>query len=180
MYGRIPGDDRVQRKAMEVSPVSGRRRCFRADRTSPASRFQGCPPLAADLAGIRLETGDDRKFRDELAIRKRERERLEATARRIQDAARELRHAHREALHELEKLAHRTARQNRDGRHDALLARLPELIRRDAAAYLILAFGDVRVRVKFVLNPECRRRAVDAVLAALVRDVDGRVLEVTT
>lgn len=117
--------------------------------------------------------------RAQIEERKRKRERLERAAVALEEQERELRIAHRGAWRELERLAHRSAMLNTDGRHDALLAALPALIRRDAASYMLLAFASARARAKYVLRPDCRRRAADAVLAGLVRDDDGRVLEVS-
>ena len=139
--------------------------------------FKGAIAFVADLAGVSLDT---RVGRSEVERQRRNRERVQAAGIKLVARERELRFAYRESWRELEHLAHRVALQNSNGRHDALLAGLPAPIRQDAAAYSLLAFGNVAARVKFLVQPECRRRAVDAVLAGMVRDGGGRVIEVVT
>lgn len=139
--------------------------------------FRAALHEAADLASIPLDSHVDRRA---LERRRRERERAQAAAERLAAEERRLRLDHREVLREMDALGRRAALRNSNGEHDSLLAVLPDYIRGHAAAYALLAFGCLPARAKYVLHPECRRRAVDAVLAGRVRDADGLVLEVCT
>lgn len=146
---------------------------------------------AADLAGVPLRSQRPAE-RAAMLKRKRQRERAERAARRLEAAERRMRLAFAEESRSIarnqkmagERLAalYRSDVERFPGETEATertLAACPDLLRRVLAAYSILSFAAQKERVRFLLEPQLRGEMIrDALLSGFVGDEDGRAVEV--
>jgi hypothetical protein len=140
---------------------------------------------ARSLGALRAETLSPRK-RQDMARRKRERERLDNATENFAKAERALRLFYRDRIHALERIRREAQEQLGDPSASALAsescwAALQETLqlREAVAAYALLSNARTVERVDFVLHPGQRAAAIAAVINhGMVRNDAGWVTEV--
>jgi hypothetical protein len=146
----------------------------------------------AELAGISLEDSTKVDFRRQLATRKRQHERIEVAADKLANLERQLRlrcryrihDAERKLLKATERLSHlqRGTPEAFAGESESLWAMLQassNMLRRELPAYMLLSFGVLEARARFVLQPAERDQIITAILdEGSVRAEDGKLIEV--
>lgn len=146
----------------------------------------------ADLAGIRLEEPKGPDGRREVAARKRQRERVESAADKLEAWERKLRLECRARIHDTERkqqqVSARLAAIQRGeperfrGEQEGLWLKLKAatvLLESDLSTYTLLSFADPAERANFVVYPELREGTIRGLRwAGYIRTADGKQIEV--
>lgn len=154
--------------------------------------FRGALRFTAELAGIRLEDPRSPDFHQELATRRRRREHVEHSAEKLAALENALRLERRNRIHDVErkrwKVSERLAELSRGkperfrGEQEGLwltLQAIATLLNTDIPAYMLLSFGAVEERARFVLHPELRNEIAAGVRrAGYIRTADGKQVAV--
>jgi hypothetical protein len=154
--------------------------------------FPGALRFVAELAGIRLEDSRKCDFHSELVARKRQRERIKHSARKLVMLEHALLCESRDLIHDAErkhlKVRERLAsllrgEPERFGREEeGLWLRLQAVtasLNANLPIYTLLSFGAPEERARFVLHPKLREEIIAGVRwAGYVRTADGKQIEV--
>lgn len=154
--------------------------------------FREALRFTAELAGIRLEDPRNPDFRQELAARRRQREHIDHSAEKLAALENALRFERRNRIHDAERKRQKVGERLAElscgkperfrGEQEGLwltLQAIAMLLNTDVPAYMLLSFGAVEERARFVLHPELRDEIASGVRrAGYVRTADGKQVEV--
>ena len=134
----------------------------------------------AELAGIRLEDRQNAELQRELDARKRQRERLESAADKLETLERELRLECRDRILRTERTLASLSGAITWTEQNWLSASIcAATLWRDLAIYTLISFAAPSERARYCLYPELRDEIIsDVRWAGYVRNADGKHIEV--